>query len=183
MAPPLKLSEGAVIGCNNVNSGAENIGNENVAKLYGSFDANAVDNLHTIKNPVFGKCTRGFAGNNVENAALNPDGCGKASYGIYDFCSGICIASFAGVACDGNNCAVVVKLNGNAAAHGAGYANNILLHLNHSSTEISITPPSAKPLSISFLMITLSISPGARRGRFLLIRISPLYFTTVFAFL
>lgn len=141
MAPPMKLFNGTMIGCNDVDACAENIGNENIAKFNGSLDGNAVDNFHAGKNFVFGKSSCGLAGNNIENAAFNLDGCCKASYGIGDFGSGICIASFAGVTCNGNNAAVIVEFNGNAAAHGASYANNVLLHFNHSSTEISITPP------------------------------------------
>ena len=57
MAPPLKLFNGAMVGGNNVNACAENVGNKNVAKPYGSFGGGAVDNLHAFKNLILGECT------------------------------------------------------------------------------------------------------------------------------
>ena len=44
-------------------------------------------------------------------------------------------------------------------------------------------PFSSKFLSMSLLMMTFSISPGASLGRFLLMSVSPLYVTTTLAFL
>ena len=81
-----------------------------------------------FKNFIFGQRACRFAGHDIVHAAIHLNGGGKASDGVCAFASCVCVASFAGVARDGNNLALVVKLNRYAAAHGAGHANNIFLH-------------------------------------------------------
>ena len=101
---------------------------DSVSELDGRFDFRSVDRLHAVHDHALGQGTRRFAGNHIVNAAVDLNGSRKAPDGIGAFASCIGVASLTGVARDGKYLAAVAEFNGYAAAHGAGHANNILLH-------------------------------------------------------
>ena len=113
---------------NNVYARAADVFDKHIADNNGGFYLNCRYFFHAVKNFIFGQRACRFAGHDIVHAAIHFNGGGKASDGVCAFASCVCVASFAGVARDGNNLALVVKLNRYAAAHGAGHANNIFLH-------------------------------------------------------